>query len=358
MKISNFNIIRIIAVALLASMAISYPLWCNKNGFIPVGFSLGIEPFFLLGAALFALICLPQKNYLYVVFLLILGISLAANFTRWQIWVFHLGGLLLLLGWSKTRQIDVIRISLAAAYCWGGFNKINPWFAEFQLDWLLEKPFFLAPFRYNIGVGYGIGIIELLLGIMLVFNKLPKIALLGTLLMHCFVLLLISPWGLDWNHVIVPWNLALMALNIHLYQHRDVQNQGSLTLPMYVAIGLFFIFPSLQYVGIGQQPLSFNMYAGDQLEGTLFFHESDLKSINEDIKKYVYRIDNQKDKICYLKIQDWAMHSVYVPAYSEKWAMEAYAKQFKTGLSLPDSAGIEILTVSHWRLNSAVKFSF
>ncbi len=339
-------------------MAICYPLWCNQNGFIPVGFSLGIEPFFLLGAALFAIICLPQKSYLYLVFLLVLGICLTANFTRLQIWIFHLGGLLLLLGWSNRRQIDVIRISLAAAYCWGGFNKINPWFAEFQLDWLLEKPFFVAPFRYNTGVGYSMGIIELLLGILLIFNKLPKLTLLATLLMHCFILLLISPFGLDWNDVIVPWNLALMVMNIHLYQHREVQSQGSFTMPMYFAIFLFFIFPSWQYIGIGQQPLSFNMYAGDQLEGTLYFHESDLKNINENIKKYVYRTDNQNDKTCYLKIQDWSMHSLHVPAYSEKWAMQAYAKQFKANLTLPDSAGIEILTVSHWRLNSAVKLVF
>jgi hypothetical protein len=54
-------------------------------------------------------------------------------------------------------------------------------------------------------------------------------------------------------------------------------------------------------------------------------------------------------------MQDWAMHSLHVPAYSEKWAMQAYAKKFKTNLSLPDSAGVEILTVSHWQLNSAVK---
>ncbi len=354
MLFSKNTIIRIISIAILSSVAIAFPLWLNQNDFILVGFSLGIEPFLLLFASLVAIFCFPQKRYLYLIFLLVLILCCAANFTRLQIWLFHLSGVLCLIGLEKDEKniLRLLRFGIAAAYFWGGLNKINPWFAEFQLEWLLEKPDFLQIFSNSKIVGYGIGIFEFLISILLIFNKLPKITLLCSILFHVFILLMISPFGKNWNYVVVPWNLVFIYFNYYLYQKKE--NSFFLLNPTEIAlIFLFFLFPAFQYTTIGQYPLSFNMYAATQPEATFYFHESDENKIPKSIKEFVYIPDNQQNTIRLLKLQDWAMNSVNTPAFSETWALKAYAQKFCNCLALPDSAGVEILTVKRWDLNSA-----
>lgn len=351
MLFAKNTIIRLLSIAILSSVAIAFSLWSNQNDFIQVGFSLGIEPYLLVFASLATIFCFPKKRYLYIIFFLVLIICCAANFTRIQIWLFHLAGLLILIGLGKNEKDvnNLLRLGIAAAYFWGGINKINPWFAEFQLEWLLEKPDFLQLFGTSKAVGYSIAFFELLLSILLLTKRLPKLALFFSVIFHAFILLMISPFGKNWNYVVVPWNVALLLFNFYLYYDKEnsyayqFKNQATIALML-----CFFAFPALQYSQLGQYPLSFNMYAATQPELTLFFHESDENKIPLNIREHQYSLEGGKSKIRLLKLQDWSMNSVNVPAYSEVWALEAYAKNFCKCLSKPDSASVELLTVERF----------
>lgn len=353
--------IRILSLSILAAVALSYPLWLNQNDFLSTGFPLPIEPIYLLSATLAAIFLLPQKRILYPILCGFLLLIIASNITRAQIWIYHQGLILILIGLAQNdtkSTFKIIRWGIALAYIWGGFNKINPWFAEFQLDWLLEKPAIFQVLSHSKIVGYGIGFFEFLIGILLIISVLQKykktISSIA-IVFHLFILTMLMAH--QWNITVIPWNLTMIGLHGVLIQSNEIinDNQGQKYHTLYwcIIVFCFGIFPGFSYFGFGQYPLSMNMYSGDQPEATLFFHENDVKKLPNDVAKEIYFSKKENEKnIRFLKLQDWSMKSLKVPTYSTPEAFRLYAKSFCNCLTKPDSAGIEILTVSHWKLDS------
>ena len=58
--------------------------------------------------------------------------------------------------------------------------------------------------------GYILSVIESFAGISLLFFKTRKAAVVTLMGMHFFILLLIGPFGLHYNKVVWPWNIAMI----------------------------------------------------------------------------------------------------------------------------------------------------
>ena len=93
-------------------------------------------------------------------------------------------------------------------YVWRGSFKINPDFPD-VFAWMLGPIAELNPANDEIiTAAITVGLLELLMGAVLLVRKTSRIAVVGLSAMHISILYLIGPFGLDWNAVVWPWNMA------------------------------------------------------------------------------------------------------------------------------------------------------
>ena len=165
----NDKIVRLITLAFAAQIALSWPLWCPVARTFPM---LPIVDFWPLQdawwsylqvagllAALSALFIFPQKKWSYYLFVVWLSLLIVLDINRLQVWVWFYGlslGILFPAGQGRAAErqtadadaaLVALRCLLAAVYCWSGFNKLTPFFAEDQFPWFCGAFSFLRFLR-------------------------------------------------------------------------------------------------------------------------------------------------------------------------------------------------------------------
>jgi hypothetical protein len=92
--------------------------------------------------------------------------------------------------------------------------------------------------------------------------------------MHAFILVAVGPFGLSYNPVVWPWNVAMMAIILVLFRRaRDVSAPAILLnhgFPLHVAaVALFAVLPGLSYLGLWPTYLSFRLYSEQYHQATI-----------------------------------------------------------------------------------------
>jgi hypothetical protein len=97
--------------------------------------------------------------------------------------------------------------------------------------------------------------IEAGIGILLL-TRFRSVAVVLALAMHAFILLCIGPLGQDWNAVVWPWNLAMMALVVVLFWQAGDATFERILVPRapYQAAALllffFWVMPLFSFLGL------------------------------------------------------------------------------------------------------------
>ena len=179
----------------------------------------------VLTGSLIALL-FTKKQGVVAVMLTSLMLLVAEDQMRLQPWVYLY--FLIFLPFVFSRQsLDASALSrylqwlFVACYLWSGVHKINPNFIDKTFQDVLGNLFRVSlPERYKF-LGYVIPFVEITVAFLLVFIKTRKTGVVAAVGTHLFILLYLSPLGIDGNYVVYPWNVAMMSGVVLLFWRNE-----------------------------------------------------------------------------------------------------------------------------------------
>lgn len=361
------RIIQLIALALLAHIALSWPLWFpGASRSIPPA-PMFIESFpekiffsVLQSGALVLLagfVCLfPNKPLAKVGLIALLLWLVLQDMNRLQPWLyFYLLSLILIVA-GRSQADDTIwglRLILAAVYAWGGFNKLTPFFAEDNFPWFCEAFVWTKPMSQFPLLGYTVAVVELGFAPGLLWRRSRPVFRWLVVGFHVFIVLAISPLGLGWNTIVIPWNLAMAGMVWLLFdpkmsitvEHNFKLNRVRITTG--AVLLLAWVFPALNIFHWWDEALSWKMYSNTQTEAS-FYARLPIKCGYTGVNLETLTYDQGRK----LLLDDWAISELHVPAYNNRQTQRQLARYLCNCIPNPDSAGLLILTVDRWGYQS------
>ncbi len=357
------RIVQLIALALLAHIVLSWALWfpgaSRSVPLAPVFDGLFPEHTFLNGLQLVALALLtgfvfafPKKKIAGTGLIALLVWLVLQDANRLQPWLyFYLLSLGLIVAGNNRSSYTIwgLRLILTAVYAWGGFNKLTPFFAEDNFPWFCEAFVWTKPLGQFPVLGYAVAAVELGFAPGLLWVRSRRIFRWLVVGFHLFIALALSPLGLNWNTIVIPWNLAMAGMvwllfdpkiSVAVGQKFEFSRSGIITA---VLLALAWIFPALNIFHLWDEGLSWKMYSNTQTEASFYANQPiDCGYTGLNLTALTY---DQGQKIL---LDDWTIAELHVPAYNNRRTHQQLARYLCNCIPNPDSAGLLILAVDRW----------
>jgi hypothetical protein len=325
----------VIISGFFTGLVLSKHLWISSRHFplIPVFSGLPQIPYpfdyacLAVMAALLVLIASSAAPRMYlVVFLLLLTALALMDQCRWQPWVYQYSLMLAVLAvfyWKGGKESDRIatlnlwRLIIASIYLYSGLQKLNPAFGAHALPHLLGgKESAAAPIARALAVLPAI--FEAAIGLGLFTKKFRNISVIAAIAMHLFILLQIGPLGLNYNTVVWPWNVAMIAFDVILFWKTDFSFADVLWRNPFAfqkaILLLVLIMPFFSFFGWWDSYLSWALYTGNVNGATISCSDAVAGRLPIYLQKYVTHLPANNNR---LNIRDWAMGELNVPGYPE-----------------------------------------
>ena len=226
----------------------------------------------------------PGKKVIMVLLLSEL-LSCMLDQNRWQPWEYQFLFMAAVYVFIKGGK-DILysfQLIIAGLYFFSGLSKWNSAFIhDVWQNLLLHR--WLGIYHVNsmvIRSGYALPLIEMLVGIGLLFNRTRKPAVLVLIIMHLLILCILGPVGLNMNIVVWPWNILMPALLYLLFYKEQFQFIPLHLLKRFswLVILCWWILPWLQLGGYWDKYLSSVLYSGGVEQ--LFICTDDSATKNE-----------------------------------------------------------------------------
>ncbi len=365
---------RIVSASMLGQMVVSGPLWgLGPRDFpkwppfeiLPLDFpdAVSFGLFAAAAAALLATTVLPVRFFRWTMggLLVLLPVLVLEDVNRLQPWVYQdflLFGLFFLFfaekNWSAApgNSLQPIRWLMVFTYLWSGLHKLNGHFRENVFEWLTG----IFPATEPLGQSYtwalGLGIAEALfaLGLLLPFVWPRRGALVGILAMHLLILALLVRD--NWNHVVWPWNLQMMAMAVLLFGPRG----GSARFrwrhaPQWVVTTLLGALPALYLLEKLPPAFSLCMYSGTNVEALWYWEDGDMP--RNCLSRTAQRVARPDQKILYL--DEWSSAALRVPVYAGPELYKRFSKDFCACAKDRMTRGLEITWFPRWAEKRSVR---
>lgn len=362
-KSTSGTITRIAVLGLLGGVILSWPLWnADERLWFPLLPARGgaIHPASLFeGAAtlewgglivfLIAAFVFPGKKPALALLIVWLAALCLHDLNRLQPWVWFYG-LVFIAGIAGTpaQTEQALRWLMAGVYGWSGFSKITPYFAEDNFAWFCEAFSFTRPMGTVPLLGYSIAVLEMSFAVGLLWKKTRPYFRWIAIGLHVIIIAFLLK--LDWNRVVIPWNLAMAGMVWVLYPtpvadapvNAVAGKNGNRAQAL--VIGLVWIAPLFYHVQCWPQALSWQLYSNTQPE-TTFFSKTRVtySSIPAEIVWETYAFDNRSKML----LDDWANGELEVPMFASGRTNRQLGRYLCDCLN-SDSAGVIILTVNPW----------
>jgi hypothetical protein len=338
---------KIVLFFLLIGIFLSFKLWTSDRIFplLPVfdKIPLLIYPFdYLFIFSLILLLCINLfywKNRINLFVIAILSVFFIQDQNRWQPWAYIYFMFLILFsfsGKSENKQRNLLfyfRIIIIGIYLWSGIHKLNSNFIDETFEMILTR--FLSLQEEQLinslkPLGYCIPLVEIAISIFLFLSKLRDIGVYLAIISHIFILLYLSPLGVNDNFVVYPWNIAMITIVFFaFYRTTDkleiLRNKPDLRTVL--ILFLIYIFPGLNFFNLWDNYLSFSLYSNKTDNYYIIIEETQLDKIDKRMVPYFLPIEGLKGgKI--IDIGKWSAKELNVPFYPEKRTFKKVAKQF------------------------------
>lgn len=247
---------------------------------------------------------LPRPRIFIMAFAILALILTLQDQSRLQPWFYQYVLMLLAIAFGGER--NTCRFIVAAIYIWSGLSKFNPAFAEGTFTRAL--PHYAA---------YAVPLLECAAGVGLLNNRFRKVALVAAIAMHGMILATIGPFGENYNTVVWPWNLAMIAFLLILFVNPVVPREIIWNKAFsYQTVVLFLvgIAPALSFVNLWDSYPSFALYSGNSNSGEIFLNDTAFEQLPETIQDYVYDVSPNVNR---LSITEWSYGELNVPPYPE-----------------------------------------
>jgi len=341
-----------IVAGTLASMALSHKLWLSARFYplTPVFPLLKPIPspfdYILFGATLLALTLSALTPRLIPIFATLAIVLVLCDQSRLQPWFYEY--FFLLLGVSFASP-NACRVIVAATYFWSGAQKLNAGFITDVFPWMLEP--FLRHLPHSAQslvhpLSVAAPFIELWIGIALLGRKFRTPAVVAAVAMHIFILIALSPWGQNYNHVVWPWNIAMAAAVVILFWKTNDSSRQILFSknPFHIgAMLLFGLAPALSFFGLWDHYLSAAMYTSNTNHGTIYISDKLFDRLPDGIGKYAWEETPQLDSI---DIAEWSANELNVPPYPEVRIYKSVARKICEYAENPSEARLSITSKS------------
>ena len=321
---------RVISIALLVGISMSFSLWLNDRTFpmIPIlPYTLPLNSLsakILLGllgfGILSVLVFVKTRIFVLLVVLLMLLVAFQ-DFNRLQPWFFQYWTFFVILiplarSYKKYLEVEhllfALQIALVSVYFFSGLFKFNDGFYQrivpYVFSPITEILIHSKPWLYP--TAFAIPWIEIALAIGLFIPKIRIFAIIGGTLLHIGILVLIGigPLGKVENSIILPWNVALIFLLwILFFKAKNFNFQiyiAKLQWPALVIMVMVVLLPFLNLKGWYNEHLSYELYSGRTFNPYLRYHYKLIKNTPEYLAPYTWKTGD----------------TVYVDSY--KWSME------------------------------------
>lgn len=352
-------VVRLTALGLVAGMGLSLPLWFSglrtAMPTVPVFNFLvdtGMLSFGVLVSGAF-LGFYPNRKSPRLVLLLFLITAVLFDLNRLQAWVwFYVLLLTTVLFCQQTKSSSdqklVFQWIIAAVYFWGGIFKITPYFAEDNFSWFCDAFAFMKPMGEHPILGYGLAAGEAVLGLGLLVPFTRSLFRYLALLFHGVIILILSPLGLNWNLVVIPWNFTMATMVWLLFADRAtlIGRQHLFRLefqfkwPQHIVLLAACLAPALNLIGFWPDALSWKMYSNTQSEAT--FYAPDQAPQGNVLNYWDQHAFNQGH---YLLLDDWSNQELKTPLLPQRLVFMHIGRYLCNCTEKKDSAGLYILTV-------------
>jgi hypothetical protein len=142
--------------------------------------------------------------------------------------------------------------------------------------------------------------------------------------MHVFILFSIGPLGHDWNTIVWPWNVAMMAFVVILFWRAEGFSARHILVPRAplgaslfhgLILLLFGVMPLFSFFGLWDSYLSASLYSDNIKRATLHISESVKDRLPETVRGSV-NTSGASDSST-INITEWSYKELNVPPYPE-----------------------------------------
>lgn len=376
MRSVSAPVVRLIALALLAHIALSWRLWyAGMERTFPLlplwgeahlsaelwgNTSIAVQrisEILLLGVwglTLVLSLVWPNHRRLLLGSMLALLAFVVQDLNRLQVWTYFY-----LLAWGilffeQKNPAATLRLLVAGVYVWGGLHKLTPYFAEDNFPWFCEAFAWTKPLGQYPELGYAVGAGEALLGVGLIWERSRPFVRYLAVGFHAFIVLALSPLGLGWNAVVLPWNVAMAGMVWVLGAPSQTGRAGIRSLwrmrshMSLVIAGLVWLLPAFNLVGWWPEAFSWKMYANTQPEaGFYVWPQASLPSSWRPIWEQYAQEETGR-----LLFDDWTMAELHVPMFNHRYTQRQLALYLCESIGGTCEAGLWRLEVKPWSRNS------
>ncbi len=346
------------ALGLLGGMACSWPLWyaAARTSFplLPVIGSPHAEEGWLslLSAGVLLLLlttvlAFPDRRMVLAALLGCLALLCCLDLNRLQPWVW-LYALIFGIVWanqSATQTRTTLQWLLAAMYAWSGFHKLTPYFAEDNFAWFSSAFPWTERFGHLRILGYLVALSEMLLAVGLLWVRTRPVFRWLVVGFHAVIVWLLGPWGLNWNAVVIPWNITLAGL-VWLVYAPPYETQALPTNKVQrLLLVLAGVAPVLQFAGAWPEAMSWKLYSNTQPEATFYAPANSFtRTVEEEALWQAHAFDHGTK----LLLDDWANAELHTPMFAAERCFRQTAFYLCSCTKQLDSAGLYILRVQPW----------
>lgn len=356
MRLSRFFIAKLtLILATVSGIALSLPLFLATREYplVPLIPNLTVpESFHVMLLCLFLLsiggVFFSGKKVFLVSATILLGIIFILDQSRLQPWIYQYGWMLIILcvtsfntETQENRTLGLFQFILITTYIWSGFQKLNVSFIESGFPWMISPIIERLPEVLQVPI-YSIGvcapIIEIAIGIGLLFKKTRTIAVISAVMMHLFILFFLGPLGHNTNSVVWPWNIAMIVFVVTLFWRTDKSFKDSIRIPdtlLQKLVLIFFgILPAFSFINLWDSYLSMSLYSANIERAIISVPTQQLSSAPYTISRYA---NPGTDNMSIISFDDWSLGEMNVPAYPETRVFKGVLSDLcsKTSTSIP-----------------------
>jgi uncharacterized membrane protein YphA (DoxX/SURF4 family) len=361
-----------LAAAMFFGLMLTPRLWMNARAYprVPVWNGLPELPLqwdwlplgILLTALAPFLLMSSRARWHLVVFIILAALWSLWDQTRWQPWFYQYLFMMAALALGPPADdpergqasLNACRLIVAATYFWSGLQKVNYLFATSTYPWLLEPILPYLPESWHGSVsasGWAAAAFECAIGLGLLVWPLRPVAVVGALLMHVTILFCLGPWGHDWNTIVWPWNVAMMAFVLILFARtRPVQPRDILWPRRFpfarVTLMLFGVMPLFNFFECWDSYLSAALYSGNTPNARIFVSQEVFDRLPPDVRPHAQpdwasEAGPDADGFYEVNTFNWAMAEMNVPGYPAERVARGVARRLAELPGPPARAGTD-----------------
>ncbi len=354
---------RIVSAGCLAGMALCLHVWTADRSFPVLPLLPGLRApsmvheglaIALVGSML-AAVLLSSRRWLGAACCLFACVLVALDLSRLQPWLYLYAFVLAIVACRRgpaddAAAIRTLRFLVCFVYAYSAAHKLNVSFFRDSGPHLLQPLARLLPSGWPLRpLVYLMPTVELVLAALLLIPRTRRVGIVLAAAMHAGILVLIGPLGLNYNSVVWPWNVTMVALVVVLFRpahpgHTDDVAPEARASPLAMGaristVVLGGILPIGGVLGFLDRYYTWGMYGGSPTIMAVWFNADVESRLPPALKREVRTLSPDQRGILIL---DWGMRDLNV-VYPELHLMLRAAETLRPYVRRSGEATLDIV---------------